>query len=677
MSQARPALDFEAQVRANILAQPLSPSSDLGTVADLDLPREFLSRLTDRVLRASFYERFRAVVADANAPDRAERQSAASSAPESAAAAIAGATAQVRVEHVQLDADQAAYRSWLAETPPVLASFRVPTMTGACLPADQTEPPVLSDARRIARKHLARDGLLVALARVILALGPAHVRSHADSITLLSSAGIPADLLAFLRPMAVPAECSPQEVIQTLADHFLAGESIDKLLKALRKSTFQPRASLPGFRPTSDSGRDTIQLLRAHATRATYYSGPDDGGNLDLLSHALAALPIAPFVINTEAHNALPLRKALARAAHSAATTILSQPLPVSQWAADNAKPGTVSGHPVHLAPRFASRGEYHPTFIPGDDLAASNLHIRSARSPLLFQGGNILIVDDLPRARRVLLIGEAEIHRNRALGLSAEQILAFFRIEFATDICEVLPAASYHIDQELTVRSSPEQTLAFVPDVVSAAIIIIECSLAAMRDSRRSPVAIVEQALTHFRASRYIEALHLIWSILGSERTSELAYPLSFAESFSTSPADSGVGNLHRFLLALDHLAVAALPPSAIHDPNFAALLRSFQRRAADRSKVRMLLSRLGWRVISVPALPEESRGINPLNGVHTPGDYLMPIYGGLFGSLDQAAASVFQTALGPSVTIRPIPAAESQCRQGALHCSLALYGH
>src|SRR6185295_17215229 len=58
---AKPVLpSVEAEVIGNILAQPLGP----GTVADLNLPREFVQRYADRVIRASFYERSRIVVAD-------------------------------------------------------------------------------------------------------------------------------------------------------------------------------------------------------------------------------------------------------------------------------------------------------------------------------------------------------------------------------------------------------------------------------------------------------------------------------------------------------------------------------------------------------------------------------------------------------------------------------------
>ncbi len=50
---------IEREVEENILTQP----ANLGTVADYNLPREFLRRVTDRVICESYFERFRAVVA--------------------------------------------------------------------------------------------------------------------------------------------------------------------------------------------------------------------------------------------------------------------------------------------------------------------------------------------------------------------------------------------------------------------------------------------------------------------------------------------------------------------------------------------------------------------------------------------------------------------------------------
>jgi hypothetical protein len=391
----------------------------------------------------------------------------------------------------------------------------------------------------------------------------------------------------------------------------------------------------------------------------------------------LGALPDTPAIIAAKADDAEPLRCVIALAARAAPTTIIAQPLVVSQWAADNAKPGTLGGEPAHLAPRYASRGEYLPTFVSGDDLAADTATIRSARSPLLFQGGNLLVVDDLPRSRRVLLLGEAEVYRNRALGLSTEQVMAFFRAEFVADVIEVLPAASYHIDQEVTVRSMPQTTIAFAPDSLASSKLIVERSVARLVEVGRWRRSDVERVLTDFGGSRPDTALHLLWQMLDHDRTHAGAFGLPFADALSTGPADSGVGNLHRFLLALDVVAFHLASGVRVAEPNTAALYRSFRQRDADRTKIRSILTRLGWKTALVPALPEDSRGHNPLNGIHTPNSYLMPAYGGLLSNVDVVAADSFRQVLGPGVSVLPVHSAESQRREGALHCAVACYGH
>jgi hypothetical protein len=64
---AAPAASALDEVVANVQSQPLGP----GTVADLALPDELLRRIADRILRRSFEESFRVVVADPPAAEQA------------------------------------------------------------------------------------------------------------------------------------------------------------------------------------------------------------------------------------------------------------------------------------------------------------------------------------------------------------------------------------------------------------------------------------------------------------------------------------------------------------------------------------------------------------------------------------------------------------------------------
>ena len=56
--------ELEIEVRENVRNQPLGD----GTVADLALPEEFLARVADRIVRSSYEERYRIVVADVAVP---------------------------------------------------------------------------------------------------------------------------------------------------------------------------------------------------------------------------------------------------------------------------------------------------------------------------------------------------------------------------------------------------------------------------------------------------------------------------------------------------------------------------------------------------------------------------------------------------------------------------------
>ncbi len=76
---AAPAMSVEDEVLGNIRAQTIGPA----TVADLPLPEDFLRRVTDRIVRSSYEERFRIVVSAEHAHEQ-PAPSAAVDAPEEA-----------------------------------------------------------------------------------------------------------------------------------------------------------------------------------------------------------------------------------------------------------------------------------------------------------------------------------------------------------------------------------------------------------------------------------------------------------------------------------------------------------------------------------------------------------------------------------------------------------------
>ena len=90
-------------------------------------------------------------------------------------------------------------------------------------------------------------------------------------------------------------------------------------------------------------------------------------------------------------------------------------------------------------------------------------------------------------------------------------------------------------------------------------------------------------------------------------------------------------MGNLQRFLLALDVLTAEKSGPAARSaqqelDPHLAAYLARSAGARSTPDWSRTLLAREGFRIVGVPSTSEGARSINPINGVHAPGVYYMP---------------------------------------------------
>lgn len=654
-----PGFAIEAEVRGNILSQQVG----FGTVADLNLPSDFIGRVADRAIRESYYERHRAVASGDATPE--------------------------------LGASPVSTGTWsqLQERTPALASFRSPELDGVEIAAARLSgelPPSAAqhwevEPRRIVRQRLAKDGLLPTIARVVLHLGPKDfVPCDAKQIDRLAAFGVPTDLLSYFVLDGV--ESTPLALVEHIGRELVAGTRIERLEKALRRARFIPVPTLPGFRPTSESGADTARLVRVHLARDRYFMGPGDGGALDLCESVLREFPRCDAAISVwRGHKAKADELAAAHAGNRR-ITVLPQDTTLSQWAGDNAKAGSVVNQagdrvPAQLTPRYAARREDAPIFMPGDDFAvcqSTNGAIVSKRSPWLFEGGNMLVCDDLQRCDRVLLVGEAEVYRNMALGLTKEQVHEAFKAEFAVDRCIVLPAASYHIDQELAVRSMPNgRTVAFVPDSREAVRIVIHACLSHLGSLNRWPHEVVQDSLAALDAGRLRECLTRTWELLARERGPDGVWTHEFAQCYSIDAVDSGMGNVHRFLLALDLLAAEAADPTEFTEGHFRAVIRSYVRRDQDRRSLRSRLEGLGWTVVPVAALVEDSRGVNPLNGIAETERWLAPSYGGLLSGLDRRSqVEITESVASAGVGVFPLLSGESQRRQGSLHCSISVFG-
>lgn len=669
-------MSVEDEVLANILAQPLGPGQGLATVEALALPRPFLRRVADRIIRSSFEERYRAVVADGPV---------AGGDPALPDPRSGGAVECPRVvDAPALSPRVAAYRQSIPEARPPLRNFRAPPIGDNAdpWPFEPPEPvgaPALVKAAAVVARRLAADGLLPTLAAAIAAIGPGEFDSGGPrEVSLLRQVGLPVDLMDHFGGGAA-------DVIRRVAAAVRDG-SASRLKQELRSIPFAFRPACPGFRIQDESAGHPIALLRLQLTSGSYWSGQGAGGSLEVARGLLNALPGAECIASIERKH---LAEFLETASHwnsddASRVRVIAEDLPVAQWAQDSGKPGDIVESGVHkgratIVPRYASRGEDGSILIPGETFLADSLPaagMATFRSPLLFQGGNLMAATDPKTGERVLLAGEAEIYRGVSLGLSEAQATEALRIELGADRCVVLPAVSFHIDFEVTFRQKEGRLLAFVNDTAAANAVILSCGVGALARAGVMDLQAARVAQDHLASGRLPEVLSAAAGPVMAGSAGQGRFHAAFAQYFSTGPVDSGAANLHRFLLAMDLTAATLLSPGHMpRDAHARAYLEAIRRREADRRTFHRRLEALGCRLVGIPSQGEGERGINYLNGLHDRVRYLMPAYGGLYEPLDRAAAAAFAAALGPETAVVPIRCGETQRRSGALRCAASVY--
>jgi hypothetical protein len=653
MSSARsrilPEHSVEAQVLGNVRAQRIGPA----TVADLHLPDPFLRRVANRVLQLSFQENFRIVVSDI--PGRTEHEVWKPSA----------APCDLETVHADLQGVDAPEKA----AAPASRGFMPKVLDGDRAVA--REPAASQALAELVAQRLAKDGLLATAARAL-----SIIPAGSDDAAALADAGFPIDLLDHF---TLKGEHVGAAAVLAWLRRDVAGENQAKWPRLLNAAMFGFRPTAPGFRASPDSGQHEPGIARLQLSRAGYWIGPGDGGSIDVLRQVLESMPGVHVLASVEQRHVDELRRVLAEwpGELRSRVKLVVQELTVSQWAQDAARGGMDASGPMTLLPRYASRGEEVSLYVAGDTYLGRALvqaGLRVAHSPLLFQGGNLLMVEE-PSGRRILLAGEAEVLRNQSLGLSQAQAMAALCAELGADKCVVLPAASIHIDYEVSCRVVDGKVVAFTLDTAAGARLAVEAGIGLLERRGYMDANTAEAARTLLQTGRDFECAAMVWKSLAAFAVGPGRFPLPFAAMLREGSTDSGVGNLHRIMAGLDLLMSGT--PAAIErvgDAHHRAYLRSLARRMEDRTQLRAALRNLGWKVVPVPGIGQGDRSINPLNGLHTTGLALMPAYGGLFAGLDAAAAEAIKAALGPGVEVRQVRTSESQRRDGALRCSVTL---
>lgn len=665
---SRPIADtaIEDNLLADILAQPLGGH----TLEALNLPPEFVVRVRDRMLCDLYRRDIRRIDTPALPP--ADGRHAASSAPASRPAVRTlrhAPPSGVLARRRAMPAVRPELRGFTAD---VLGSA-VEVQHGALAPPAGLAEEWRAGAEIVARR-LAVDGLLSTLAQVIDRVGPQEIlRDVPTARSRLAEIGLPVDLLLHFSDGAADVSA---EVARRLA----RGRPGADLEAAISGFSFTYRRQ-HAFRAADESGRGAIALLRVQAPGQALWEGSGSGDVLDA-AEQLLGLTAADGLVSAHARDTAALMARPGGGGLRGGVTLIEEPLPVAQWSQDNGKAGWTcdarGGRQLAtLTPRYASQNEDGSVFAPNESFLMAGVaqtgHV-VVRSPLVFQGGNLLVVEE--GARRVLLLGEAEVYRNTALGLTRRQVEEAFAAEFDVNECLVVASASFHIDLDLLPRVMTDgRVTLFVNDPRAAAFEIIRIGLGALVKAGLIDAAAERDAMGRLAASDMPGFEAALDAMLRPHKVGAEHYGASLAAAFGKAP-EVGTANLRRFLTAADIMVCAE--PRLIESASSAytrAYRRALRRLLEVQESMQAALSLSGWKVVSVPGQSAGDDSINYLNGVQEPTRYFAPIYGGLYTELDERATARIQRELGEQISVVPIRSAALQRRAGGLHCVASVY--
>lgn len=665
-------------------AESFNPSTAIqSSRSDLDLPAEFVQRLADRATIDNYQIHHHRVEAGQRP------------APRKLFASPGRVDRYIKIVISQPDPEVARYRSELPTGFVPMPGFRAPilemandTWPALALRGELDSKQILA-AEHIARR-LAHDGLPSTLAQAIEILGTDRFSTnHGERLNILKSVGFPTDLLSFYSTTNVGAP----NIINLILNRSAAGITPEAIRRQLEHVSFRFEPSHSSFRAAAESGDEEIGLLRVQVGGG-YDDGIVPGGSIDVICQLARTFSSADFLISVPHEYRSSFFEVAAqtwRLRRTNQLTLISEPLPITPWSQDNGKPGWITAgssgdshnrRHATIVPRYASIGEGPSVFEKGesflmDGLAQSGHTVM--QSPLLFQGGNLLVVQDPKSNERILLVSETELLRNASLGLTRSEALEAFRVEFGVDRCVPVPNASYHLDFDVSLRTHNGELVAFVNDSMAAARIVVDLGINALTMAGALDTNAAQSARGHLNAGRTSELVKLLRTVIPRRSTEGTGHPSSLTRAFVASPVDSAAENVQCFLLGLDLIESSLSEPErreGIPDPEHAAYLQALRRMSTAQQTQVQVFKKEGWKVIPVPSTGDLYRGINYLNGIHHRHGYVMPSYGGFYTRLDNAAIAAFRQALGAEFKISPILTAESQRFHGGVHCTTSAYG-
>jgi hypothetical protein len=555
-----------------------------------------------------------------------------------------------------------------------------------------TSTPILQQASTFVAQHLAEEGLLATTAKTLVMLSPiVGTLDDERVLSLLQTIGLPIDLLDYYRiaPGVAPHVSGTLGDIRRLLGR---GQNLAHVLDQIGKASFEFRRTNPQFSALPEGSDKPIGMVHLQLSSANYWRGEGDGCGIDIAGQLLRSLPEAQFLIGIDERNVPQLLSHLRNWQSTRRGPITITAIPegakqtvLDQWAQDVGKPGVLTGETksaaswATLLPRYVSRGEESTVFDPASAFVGE-LMLKAGHSivesPLIFQGGNVLIARHPSTGKRTLLVGEAEICRNTALGLTSAQAIEALRVEMNADAAVVLPAVSFHLDFEVSLREHRGRLLAFVNDATPASRQIARLGADALTRAGVLTADAARKAGLRLDAGHDDEFVNEVAPAIMKLAGPQGAFSSSSSRWFSAEKVDSGSANLQRFLLAIDTLACRGGADQRLPTEPFArAYIVAMRQRDKDRAALHARLAAIGCEVIAVPSTADEDRSVNYINALHEPGRVFMPAYGGFLLPMDKAAADAFSRSLGPEISIVPILSGESQRRLGAVHCSAAIY--
>ena len=671
-------------------------------VAALDLPEPFLKHIVEWEIRNAWRRAYHQVQSPPAAPPPpgANSSDAAATGAQGPQPAMAGSVTVLDADSLRLEASAMdVWMEYLFDVPE-LRGFRAPLGAIAVDPwpfkllereTDDGQSQRYRDAATFVSANLARDGLIRTVMRLMKDVKPpsgdlpgAWVAADGTlKLNRLRAVGVPVVLLAMFTIDGQPATAF-------LAKWVTDGMPGDVQAIAAR-AAFNFVPSCPGFAAMAEDGSANVGSMRFQLPTNRFRDGVGDGSVLDVFRQLALRDASMPIIVSIHGDGIGRLLDEMQRwtIPQPGRIVIAPQPANLTQWAQDNCRTGRAPGaregswRTVVLAPRYASRTELRSVCVPSDSLVMETLRrgfggsLEIVQSPLLFQGGNAMVVVDPKTGRRTLLLGEAELHRNGALGLTDAQVRSAFTTEFGVHACEIMPAASLHIDLDFSIRRVNQDLVACVADDVSAARLVAIEGARSLGRNGVIPTADVDAMCRALAgdgpgtASAAAALNRAVDSLRDKNGVITAQLPAMFA------PGAAGVDFSRRWLAAVDVVMANATTDAQLAGmslpQDYRSYMQSLRATHAQLDAQAATLQRLGMRTVRIPAMSDREVSVNPINGLHIGSVYLMPACGGPCESVDRAAREAFERAFGPDVQIQLINTSAVQTTDGGLHCMIS----